>query len=263
MLSKFFRTLFNPGEGICFGDSIYETRVRLQNWYDPKEQFFVINPLQGARLDANVTAHRNILVEFDKLSIENQKKLLIESGLPYSTLVFSGSKSLHAIISLEHPAANKEQYKALVKRIYDKLGGKAVVDISTSNPSRFSRTPEAIRGSGVTQTLLEVWERVPNVELLNWLGPAPITHSYPKENISNNRKMITARARSFLIYGAEPGEWNSKIFTVACDLSRCGFELDEAQELLSGVSGHLDANDRKTIQSAYNSVKSSGSSSGS
>ncbi len=252
MISKFFRVLFEPGESGCFSTSPYGTEVRPLRHYDSDEQFFVINPMHTRRLDSNVTAYRNILVEFDKLNLDEQRSLIEKSGLPYSTLVYSGGKSLHAIISLQWPLTTKEAYKELVGRIYERLGGKAVVDCSTSNPSRFSRTPDAIRDNGKVQTLLEVHERVPNAELLQWLGPAPIK---PKvENLITTRKLLTGRALAFITYGAPEGEWNSALFTASCDLFRSGFTFDEAMAKLEGVTGHLDSRDKATIKSAFGTV---------
>lgn len=255
MQSKFFEVLFESNEQVCFSKDPYGTFVRPLSWMpQPTEQFFVINPLKEKRLDANVTSCRNILVEFDKIPLDEQKPFLVKSGLPYSTLVYSGGKSLHAIISLQWPMANKEHYKALVKRVYDKLGGKKFVDTSTSNPSRFSRTPCVTRDNGKEQTLLEVHERVPNAELLDWLGPALI-EVQKAEAWTSTRGLLPIRAIAFLKYGAEPGEWNAKLFTTACDLFRANYTLEAAFDMLTAVTGHLDSNDRKTVRSAMRTIK--------
>lgn len=257
MLSRFYQTLFEPGEHVCWGRTTYETAVRPLRWTETDEQFFVINPLKDSRRDDNVTAFRNILVEFDKLSIKEQHKLIERSGLPYSTLVYSGGKSLHVIISLETPLQSKEAYKALAKQIYKKLGGADVVDDKTSNPSRFSRAPDAIRDNGVRQDLLEVRARVPNQLLYDWLGPIELEKQSNFATFKSDSKLITIRALAFLRYGAEPGQWNTRLFGAACDLFRFGHSLEEVEQLCATVTGYLDNKDRSTIKSAYKTIHTS------
>jgi hypothetical protein len=255
ILMRFWDILFEPEEQSCFGVNTYETAVEpVHTLKMSAKRFFVINPLHTSRKDDNVVAFRNILVEFDKGSIEEQRSILEKSELPYSTLVYSGGKSLHAIISLQWALTNKQDYKDLVKRVYDKLGGAAVVDTATSNPSRFSRVPGVMRENGKEQALIEIHDRIPNVELLQWLGPAPEKTKPNNVIFFSKRKLITSRAMSFLNYGAPEGAWNQSLFSAACDLFRCGYTLEEVEHLCTEITGHLDSKDRSTIRSAQRTV---------
>lgn len=254
MIKKFYETLFEPEERTCFSSDCYSTFLHDITPFSFGRSFFVINPMRFSRADDNVTSFRNILVEFDEGTIESQYEHLTNSGVPYSTLVFSGGKSLHAIISLEWPFTNKEEYKKFAKAIYAKIGN---VDTANSNPSRFSRAPGAMRDNGKEQTLLEVHERVPLAELLQWLGPIvtnSVTNEANKVQFENKGRLLTATANAFLKYGAPDKQWNTRLFMASCDIFRAGYTLEEAELMLAKVTGHLDSKDRSTIKSAQRTI---------
>lgn len=104
------------------------------------------NPLDGkGGKNENVTDYRYALVESDVLDVERQNGILHEMQLPIACLVFSGKKSLHAIVRVDAP--NYEEYRKRVDFLYevcDKNGLK--VDRQNRNPSRLSRMPGVIRG---------------------------------------------------------------------------------------------------------------------
>lgn len=240
-MKKWYDILFQGLELTCMSDSLLATNVAVPRC--GKGQFFCINPLYSKRSDSEVTTYRNILVEFDTGTISEQRKMLEESGLPYSILTFSGSKSLHAIISVEPAIEMEEQYRAIAKAIYAKLPG---CDDKVFNPSRFSRTPEAIRDNGNEQTLLEIKERVSLDKLLAWLGPMEILKprlELPKELWG--ARMMPARVRQFLKFGANDGERNAKLFQNSCELFRAGFTEDEIYDMV--LSSPLDLPEREVI----------------
>lgn len=247
-----FYNLFELGEGICIADNVYSTFVH--NFYtepaacfESIPQFFAINPLALTRKDANVTAYRNILVEFDNGSIAEQQQIISDSGCPFTTLTYSGGKSMHMIISLAEPCKTRAEYDALVERIYRKF---PTCDTSARNPSRFSRTPGAARGR-VTQSLVACRSRVSRAELENFLGPAPAPT--PRETQKPNKyKILLGSTMYFLAFGAPAGAWNRQLFLAALNMFRSGFTFDEAIGRLEEVTGHLDASDRRTVQSALN-----------
>lgn len=112
------------------------------------------NPLDGEDCkDANVTDFRYALVEADKGEIEEQNAIIRELELPVAALVFSGGKSLHAIVRIE--AADRAEYRKRVDYLYyvcEKNGLK--VDPQNRNPSRLSRMPGVIR-NGKKQFLVD------------------------------------------------------------------------------------------------------------
>ena len=159
--NNFYSVLFEANEQTCFSNNIYGTLLQnnTNGPYCDTAQFFSINPMHTSRADSNVTNYRNILIEFDTLSPEEQLAQL--TTVPYSTLTWSGGKSYHAILSLDSSCVDISAYKYLVRRIQSKLPD---MDRSTGNPSRFSRMPNAIRDNGNEQTLVEVRSRVSTSE---------------------------------------------------------------------------------------------------
>jgi len=247
----YLNILFDPEDLVCTGDTPYITAIEPLRAQLKLRQFICINPLCGPRRDSNVTKFRNILVEFDKHDLARQLKIIKESQLPHSTIVFSGSKSFHVIISLEEPLKSKDEYSQLVKRVYKKMGGADVVDISTSNPSRFSRAPCVNRNNGNFQAVQYLGTRIKNEELLSWLGPEPV-RSKPKSLPPTGK--LSAFTLYFLNFGAAPGLWNRQLFISVCDMARNGMDEDTIIEKCRTITGHLDFKDLKTIKSALRAV---------
>lgn len=104
------------------------------------------NPLDGNGVrNENVTDFRYALVESDDMEIEKQNAILRELELPIAVLVYSGKKSLHAIVKVD--AADYSEYRKRVDYLYDiceKNG--MVIDKQNRNPSRLSRMPGCDRG---------------------------------------------------------------------------------------------------------------------
>jgi hypothetical protein len=244
--TQFLELLFDYEEKVCFSDDVYGTRLSPRmHWYG---QFFSINPMIDKRADANVTSLRNFLIEFDDLSPEAQLKAL--QFVPYSSLVWSGGKSYHAIISLYEPVATRAEYVDIVQRLQAKLPD---MDKATSNPSRFSRLPGAIRDNGNEQKLMELKSRV-SMEVLNeFLGPVEPNQSYEAPQAIPG--YIPPWTRSYLRLGAEPGQRNRELFKAACDLARSGLGAEDIFTMCEPVAD-LDPREMKiTIASACKTVR--------
>jgi hypothetical protein len=243
MSYDFYNTLFPGTDAICMGRTIYDTKVTGAS-IDPSYQFFSINALGGKRADSNVLSYRNILIEFDSGGCEYQLGRMADLGAPYTSAVFSGNKSMHFIISLEVPCSNEFEYRSLVERIYTKIQG---MDKACGNPSRFSRAPNANR-DGVKQDLFELRSRVPNATLEAWLGPAPIVEPIAYYASPGH---LSGWTLNFLTFGAPIGEWNNKLFTAVCDMTRNGMSYEEIIGRCTSITGFLDSRDRSTIKSAF------------
>ena len=104
------------------------------------------NPLDGNGVkNANVTDFRFALVESDHMELEKQNALIRELELPVAALVYSGGKSVHAIVRIE--AATYEEYRKRVDYLYSVLKKNGMdVDTQNKNPSRLSRMPGVMRG---------------------------------------------------------------------------------------------------------------------
>ena len=123
--------------------------------YNPQAGAWIrFNPLDGNGCkNENVTEYRYALVESDSTDLEKQNAIIREMELPVACLVFSGKKSLHAIVRVD--AANFEEYKKRVNYLYDVCKKNGLeIDVQNKNPSRLSRMPGAIR-NGHKQFLLD------------------------------------------------------------------------------------------------------------
>ncbi|WP_375103788.1 AAA family ATPase [Paenibacillus sp. RS8] len=112
------------------------------------------NPLDGKGVkNENVTEFRYALVESDTMDIEKQNAVMRELELPIAVLVYSGGKSLHAIVKVE--AANYDEYRKRVDYLYTvcKKNGLSV-DNQNRNPSRLSRMP-GIERNGKKQFIVD------------------------------------------------------------------------------------------------------------
>ncbi len=104
------------------------------------------NPLDGKGVkNENVTEFRYALVESDSTDIEKQNAILRDLELPIAALVYSGGKSLHAIVKID--AATYDEYRKRVDYLYSVCQKNGlVVDSQNRNPSRLSRMPGIERG---------------------------------------------------------------------------------------------------------------------
>lgn len=120
------------------------------------------NPLNGSGVkNTDVTDFRYALVESDQIDIETQNSIIRELELPVAALVYSGGKSVHAIVRVD--AANADEYKKRVQYLYTvcKKNG-FVPDEQNKNASRLSRMPGVMR-NGKKQYLLDT-----NIGKKNW-----------------------------------------------------------------------------------------------
>lgn len=110
--------------------------------YNPKAGAWIrFNPLDGTGVkDKNVSEYRYALIESDNMDIGVQSALLRKLELPIAVMMYSGNKSIHAIVRVD--ALNEIQYKKRVDYLYGicKKNG-FDLDKANKNPSRLSRFP--------------------------------------------------------------------------------------------------------------------------
>ena len=73
--------------------------------YDPEVGAWIcFNPVDGqGRRDANITEYRYALVESDEQDLDRQAAIIHQMELPLAALVYSGGKSIHAIVKVDAP----------------------------------------------------------------------------------------------------------------------------------------------------------------
>lgn len=125
------------------------------DWKKEAGAWIRINPLDGKGASKkNVTRYSYCLIESDDLSIKEQEETFKRLNLPIATMVYSGGKSIHAIVKID--ATNIQEYEERVQFCYDFLKNNGIsIDVQNKDPNRLSRMPGVTR-NGVIQTLLGV-----------------------------------------------------------------------------------------------------------
>ena len=115
--------------------------------YNPEAGAWIrFNPLDGKGVkNENVTEYRYALVESDNMELEKQNAILRELELPIAILVYSGKKSIHAIVRVD--ASDFKEYQKRVEYLYNVcMKNGMTIDRQNKNPSRLSRFPGFVRG---------------------------------------------------------------------------------------------------------------------
>jgi hypothetical protein len=163
---------------------------------------FSINPIIDNRDTQNVleAGLYSMLFEMDKdhnkqiIPRDTQIDLFKSSGLPYSTMTWSGTKSVHVIVRMEEPIP-KDLFPILweaIERVLTKHG--CHIDPATKKIPQISRMPESIRKDPILddnkktigwkeptkQDLIDVRKRISRSELGEWLKLNGETVKKPK-----------------------------------------------------------------------------------
>jgi hypothetical protein len=115
-------------------------------FYGAKVGLNPADPMNPYRNHEHVLECRNILIEVDRgnLSKERQLELILKSGLPITSAVWSGGKSVHFVIALED-ALTPAEYKEWHQRICVALSDLLEVDAATCKPANYTRLPLGLR----------------------------------------------------------------------------------------------------------------------
>jgi hypothetical protein len=123
--------------------------------YKPEAGAWIrFNPLDGKGVkNENVTEFRYALVESDSMPIERQNAVIRELELPVAILVYSGGKSVHAIVKIDAP--NYDEYRKRVDFLYKVCKENGLeIDKQNRNPSRLSRMP-GVERNGKKQFIID------------------------------------------------------------------------------------------------------------
>lgn len=114
------------------------------DWKPDAGAWIRFNPMDGKGVkNENVVAFRYALVESDTLPVEEQEILFRKLELPVAAMVYSGGKSIHAIVHID--ATDADEYRKRVDFLYQFLEKHGCqIDRQNSNPSRLSRMPGVI-----------------------------------------------------------------------------------------------------------------------
>lgn len=205
-LNAFLKILFDENEFVWLGSSYLGQKFSksiaevysLKQSVPTKDGYFIgLNPATDVGLSHgknSIKIYRNLLFEFDNIALDKQYKLLNKIDFPYSTLVYSGGKSLHAVISLEQPVQDELEYKELHEQLRFALSGLA--DSQTCKPTVFTRLPgferESLKGVRI-QAAVDIRGRVSKDTLDKFLLPTQKEYQFKKslQNYIKGKKTIT------------------------------------------------------------------------
>lgn len=207
---------------------------------DSSFQYFVINALKDLSNATlfNVACYRNILVEMDKGTLEEQEHYIEQVlKMPFTTKTFSGKKSYHYIISLDEPLANKSEYDQVVRLLFGVIG---IMDDSCKKSCNLSRTAGAVRVSeegerGAVQKLMEARSRVSQGELKDWLFkrpnlPPPRMSQAPKaatKMVPGQAYLPLGKATKALMAGVIPdGSRHEALKKSMVNMIHCGYQIE-------------------------------------
>lgn len=123
--------------------------------YNPEAGAWIrFNPLDGKGVkNDNVTEYRYALVESDSMSLDKQNAIMRELELPIAAMIYSGAKSIHAIVKVD--ADDYNEYRKRVDYLYEVCKKNGLnVDSQDRNPSRLSRMP-GVERNGKKQFIID------------------------------------------------------------------------------------------------------------
>ncbi len=192
-----------------------------------------LNPIKGYRSDENVLKYRNFLIEMDGYALKAQIEYMKRLEIPYSAIVFSGSKSMHFLISLEEDLPSEKMWRLFAQWI---LNIAALADQQTKNPSRGIRIPGGERAEGL-QRLVEFKGPVKLSDLVSFLKRHP--NAQPKEpekrpiNPNFNFPGIKDWCLDLLQNGLKPDKGrNNQWYAIAYEFALSGMSESDTIEVL-------------------------------
>ena len=181
---EFLEVLFDSDDYVAFGKNdmaASKAIYPIPEWYTTNAMKFCINPLgrdqrrNGENIGDNIYS---FLFEMDKdennqiIPAKEQIRMFVNSGIPYTTMVYSGSKSIHLIVRFTEPITQKwfRSWWEAMNRVLVNKG--LPIDPATMKIPQLSRVPNSMRdvdGDKVCQKLIHINKRIEQSEMLEWL----------------------------------------------------------------------------------------------
>ena len=173
----FLNLVFDQDDKVAWGMGKKFVRARdpYPEFLHTNENMLCINPCTY-RDAQHVTNVNSLLFEVDQgLTPKQQIKAFLDSKLPFTTMTYSGNKSIHVIVRFVNPISyenyDKRWQEAWWEAIERALLTKGIkVDQSTKSVAQLSRLPGSLNEkTGKEQRLLLLRKRVTHQEMLQWL----------------------------------------------------------------------------------------------
>lgn len=157
------------------------------------------------------------------------------------------SDRFRVILVLERPITEADEFYSTWHTLHDLH---PYIDKACKDPSRFWYKSPSLVSLNTEGRTVSVTEKVYK----------PVNTSSKFTQVNTDRKGVLAQSTiEFITQGAPKGQWNHTLYKAAKDMQQQLYSKDEAITMLemptrlSGNSGHLDASDMQTIDSAYKS----------
>lgn len=220
---KYFDRLFRPYESInvCY---VNVKEIKSKPLEIVKSQraprWACVNPLKKGttRATKNISEFRNFVIEFDDIPIEHQTTLVSRMGLPFSTAVYSGNKSIHFVIALTE-AVTQGKYAELATHLKYAVRN---CDKACLEPARLTRCPHDDQPQLIDYGPVEI------AELEAWLAKYPM----PRQRVYKGdikTRQVTHRAGRFFAGLSEASEAHHDSLHAVKNLQDMG--LDQAQAI--------------------------------
>lgn len=189
----FLKANFNYEDWLCINDTVFKKTYscNYEKAHKTMSLFIAVNPIkQGtARGQNSVAKHTGWLLEADKkyddfdtpskdddgneipVSLEEQRRVIEESGIPFASVVYSGGKSLHIIPRVKEDLDVKiwkATWKAFAHVLWNYYNLR--VDPQTCDAARWTRRPGVVRDNGKMQTLEFKGEAITFETLEKWFA---------------------------------------------------------------------------------------------
>lgn len=225
MWKKYLNKLFSSSEwiNVCYSTP-REVESSTQHAIRRPGLWVCVNPLfpHKSRKRNHLCELRNFVVEFDHLSPKEQMQEVRKIGMPYTTAVFSGNKSIHFVIALDE-AVTPAEYRRLATLI------KAAVpycDKSCLEPARLTRMPND------QQPLVQMRERVTVKQLEEWLATRVSVHQVkPIHNVTTDQ--LTRKTMRYISGMIDSEEAHGASIHAAKNLFEIGYDYDEVLSIMT------------------------------
>lgn len=275
LTKRVLNLFFQPSETICvspnkFGyhsikqedianPTLISPKGKVFDIYEDKINLLAVNPVNGFRKDENVTAFRSFLVEVDHGPLAEQKIYIESMNMPYSICVYSGNKSLHYGIVLDHDLPDIKVWKFYCEWILNIM---KFADQQTNNPTRAIRFPGNLRNTEPfrPQALVDIKSRVSITSMNIWLNKFPECRPKPQMKPKTNYSptLTSTNIPNWIKELLERGidsDRNSTWYRVAAHFAERGTDFDNTIEFLENFyTEEKDFTRREwltTITSAY------------
>ena len=227
---EYLKVLFDEDENVAWGKDDQDACRPHYPWpmfLHTEAVKFCINPLSTWRDGKHTTAINSLLFEMDYRKVDGKKvlipikeqvRLFEASGLPYTTMVYSGGKSIHVIVRFTE-SLDEKMFRPTwiaIEKALTKL--KCWIDPATMKIPQLSRVPNSMRpDTGKKQTLVFIKERVSMLEMTEWLTsndveieiPVPRKNTVYIPNANNEIADDEKFTAAYNMYKKKYGEFES------------------------------------------------------